>query len=109
MYTDTFLTDRSLTQRTTMTHSNSWPFNISVVSPGSLGVSLNTPRYYTQVTGTSMTTKDLIAMQTHNVFIMGSVTRSDTSQPGIGSKMREVLDIYCSYSKAGEFPYRSVN
>ena len=86
---DTNVTDKPLIQRTTMTHSNSWPFNTSVLSPGGLGVSVNAPRYYTQVTGTSMTTKDLIEIQTHNVFIMGSVTRSVTSQPGIRSKMRD--------------------
>ena len=105
------MTDKPLIQRTTMTHSNSWPFNTSVLSPGGLGVSVNAPRYYTQVTGTSMTTKDLIAMQTHKVFYYGLSNKichqSTWHQVQNERPSLEVLDIYCSYSKAGEFPYRS--
>ena len=94
-----------------MTHSNSWPFNTSVLSPGGHGVSVNAPRYYTQVTGTSMTTKDLIAMQTHKVFYYGLSNKvcyqSTWHQVQNERPSLEVLDIYCSYSKFGEFPYRS--
>ena len=58
-YRDTFLTDRSLIQRTAMT------FNPSHGSPEGLGVPVKASRFYAKLTETAMTSTEPIAMQTH--------------------------------------------
>ena len=64
MHTDTFLTDRSLTQRTAMTHPNSGLYP-SDGSPEGLGVPVKASRFYAQLTETAITSTEPIAMQTH--------------------------------------------
>lgn len=61
-YTDTFLTDRSLIQRTAMTHPNS---GLSTLQIEGLGVPVKASRFYAQLTETAMTSTEPIAMQTH--------------------------------------------
>ena len=82
-YRDTFLTDRSLIQRTAMT------FNPSHGSPEGLGVPVKASRFYAQLTETAMTSTEPIAMQTHRGLFMSSVTRTLSSQTPIRYKLRD--------------------